>query len=117
MTSFCRSCWPIRTPKPRTHSSYGYGRERAKLIDTWWVHWLLDSCYDAGKGTVWFQQQMDEWLVTLTAKQAVLNEEHDILRLLTADLTAVGQIERDPFPRFFQFTICPQQLATRDNSS
>lgn len=73
--------------------------------------------YEPSKGTTWFQQQMDEWLATLTGKPATLDEDHGLLRLLTADLAAIGQVERDSFPQFFQFIVRPEQLTTKDNRS
>lgn len=96
---------------------YEYGLETKKDSDIWWVHWLLDSHYDPSRGVTWFQQQMNEWLATLTTKQAVLDQDHGQLRLLTADLAAIGQVEADSFPRFFQFIIRPRELLTKDDRS
>jgi hypothetical protein len=59
----------------------------------------------------------DEWLLSLTATQATLDENLGVLRLLTSDLAAIGQIDANPFPRFFQYVVRPRQLSTNDEAS
>lgn len=101
--------------KPYTYGD-GYGFGRPERIDSWWVHWLLDSHFDPGKGSKWFQQKVDGWLLSLAEGSAKQDENFGSLRLLTQDLAALDQLDADSLPRFFQYIIRPRELSTQDES-
>ena len=106
----------VQASKPEDHE-YSYGYREKKNTDSWWLQWLLDRFCDSEKGISWFQDMTDEWLLSLSAIQATPDENHGVLRLLTSDLAAIGQIDANPFPRFFQYVVRPRQLSTNDETS
>ncbi len=109
--------WRDRIARQAKPSVYEYGYGRAETTETWWVPWLLDSIYDAQKGSPWFQQQVDRWLAQLSAKKGAHDANHGFLRLLTKDLATIGNRIPGAFPRFYQVVIQPQELATPDEAS
>jgi hypothetical protein len=89
----------------------------AKPVDTWWLHWLLDSITTKEKGHTWFRQQIIEWLENLPGEQTQLGEEYSALHLLTKDLTEIKYQGKSPYPKFYEVVILPNQLSTRDDIS
>jgi len=93
----------------------GYGR--AKPVDTWWVPWLIDSLVDSQKGSSWFQQQITQWLIHLPSDRQQLDENYDLLRLLTADLTEIQNNGKSQYPQFYQTVIRPKGFSMETNQS
>ncbi|NET61050.1 MAG: hypothetical protein F6K47_34470 [Symploca sp. SIO2E6] len=102
-----------RRAKPRTRNEYG----TVKIVDSWWVIWLLDSIADTQKGVNWFQQQINQWITNLPGDKTQLGENYDLLRLLTKDLTEVRNNELPSYPRFYEVVIRPEKLSSKDELS
>lgn len=100
-----------RRTKPQTWTGYG----RAKPVDSWWVLWLIDSIADPHKGTIWFQQQITQWLTHLPGDKHQLGENYDLLRLLTKDLTDIQNKGKPDYPHFYQVVIRPKDLLTEND--
>ncbi|WP_341530316.1 hypothetical protein WKK05_14135 [Nostoc sp. UHCC 0302] len=90
---------------------------KAKSVDTWWLHWLLDSITSEEKGHNWFRKQIIGWLENLPGDQRQLGEEYSVLHLLTKDLTEIKYHGKSPYPKFYEVVILPNQLSTRDDIS
>lgn len=102
-----------RRSKPNTWGGYG----SAKPVDSWWVPWLMDSVADPEKGANWFQQQINQWLAHLPDNQQELGENYDLLRFLTADLTAIQSQGKFEYSQFYKVVIEPRQFSTEDSQS
>jgi hypothetical protein len=88
-----------------------------KPVDTWWLHWLLNSITTKEKGHTWFRQKIIEWLENLPGEQGQLGGEYSVLHLLTKDLTEIKYQGKCPYPKFYEVVILPNQLSTRDDIS
>ncbi|MUG97203.1 hypothetical protein F7734_34675 [Scytonema sp. UIC 10036] len=88
-----------------------------KTVETWWLHWLINSIASSKKGATWFQEEISEWLESLLKDRRQLSEAYYILRLLTKDLTEIHQTDRKPYPNFYQVVIRPNELSTADEAS
>jgi hypothetical protein len=88
-----------------------------KAVDTWWLHWLLDSMTTEEKGHSWFRKQIIEWLDNLPGDQRQLGGEYRVLQLLTQDLTQIKHKGKSPYPKFYEVVIQPNQLSTPDDIS
>ena len=102
-----------RRSKPNTWRGYG----RARTIDTWWVPWLIDSVADSQKGANWFHQRITQWLTNLPGDKHQLDENYDLLRLLTADLTENQNKGKPEYPQFYQVVICPKEFSMESDKS
>jgi hypothetical protein len=98
-----------------TPDTWEFGRRQSD--HRWWLHWLFDSMADRHKGPSWFQQQLQQWLAQLPAKQSNLGADFAFLRLLTKDVWEGRGSTDTPYSQFFQFVINPQSLSTRDDAS
>lgn len=105
----------IQRGTPYRYSSLLY--TTAKPVNTWWLHWLLDSITTEEKGHTWFRQQIIEWLESLPGDQGQLGGEYRALHLLTKDLTEIKYQGKSPYPKFYEVVILPNQLSTRDDIS
>jgi hypothetical protein len=98
--------WRESIIKRGTPYRYSYFYTNQKPVDTWWLHWLLDSITTEEKGHTWFRQQIIEWLENLPGDEGQLGGEYSILHLLTKDLTelkkAEGRGQKDQVRRGFK---------------
>lgn len=105
----------VRQTKPH---SYSWGLfATTKTVETWWLHWLIDSIADRQKGRPWFQEQIVSWLASLPGDRQQLGQEYDLLRLLTKDLIEIHYKAEFPYPKFYQLVIRPQELSKFDDAS
>uniref|UniRef100_A0A8J6ZL76 Uncharacterized protein n=2 Tax=Desmonostoc muscorum TaxID=1179 RepID=A0A8J6ZL76_DESMC len=109
--------WRESIIKRGTPYRYSYFYTNQKPLDTWWLHWLLDSITTEEKGHTWFRQQIIEWLENLPGDEGQLGGEYSILHLLTKDLTEIKYQGKSPYPKFYEIVILPNQLSTRDDIS
>ncbi|WP_223278571.1 hypothetical protein [Nostoc sp. 'Peltigera membranacea cyanobiont' 232] len=109
--------WRESIIKRGTPYRYSYFYTNQKPVDTWWLHWLLDSITSKEKGHTWFRQQIIEWLENLPGDEGQLGGEYSILHLLTKDLTEIKYQGKSPYPKFYEIVILPNQLSTRDDIS
>src|SRR5579883_910412 len=106
----------IRCAKPRSRWDF-YQYQQVKSVESWWLHWLIDSIATPNKGATWFAQQILQWLASLSGERTDLGEAYDILRLLTKDLTEIHCLGQPPYPQFYQVVIRPTDLSAPDDTS
>ncbi|ODG97077.1 hypothetical protein A4S05_15180 [Nostoc sp. KVJ20] len=106
--------WRESIIKRGTPYRYSYFYTNQKPLDTWWLHWLLDSITSKEKGHTWFRQQIIEWLENLPGDEGQLGGEYSVIHLLTNDLTEIKYQGKSPYPKFYEVVILPNQLSTRD---
>ncbi|MEI6443227.1 MAG: hypothetical protein WCO29_08890 [Nostocales cyanobacterium ELA583] len=104
----------ILRAKPRLH--FG-SSDMVTKSDIWWLHWLIDSIATSDLGIVWFQAQIQQWLINLPGDKRNLGDAYDILRLLTKDLTEIQYKNQPPYPKFYQFVIQARGLSVSDDPS
>ena len=88
-----------------------------KIVDSWWLCWLIESVDDRQKGVNWFQAQITQWLDNLPGDKAQLGENYDRLRLLTKDLTDIYYQGQSGYPQFDRMVIRPQEFSTQSDES
>ncbi|YAF99067.1 MAG: hypothetical protein AB3A66_29170 (plasmid) [Nodularia sp. CChRGM 3473] len=88
-----------------------------KTVETWWLHWLLDSITTEEKGHTWFRKQIIEWLENLPGDPAQLGREYNVIHLLTRDLTQIKYQGNFPYPKFYEVVIQSNQISTPDDIS
>lgn len=88
-----------------------------KKVDSWWLHWLIESVDDRQKGVNWFQAQITQWLDNLPNDRSQLGENYDRLRLLTKDLTEIYHQGQSGYPQFDRMVIRPQEFSTQSDES
>jgi hypothetical protein len=93
--------------RPRNWDGYG----KVKVVDSWWVIWLIDGAADPKKGASWFQKKINQWIANLPGDRMQLGANYHLLRLLTKDLTEIKQKGKSKYPQFYQSVICPQEFA------
>lgn len=109
--------WRESIIKRGTPYRYSHFYTNQKPVDTWWLHWLLDSITTKEKGHTWFKQQIIEWLENLPGEQRQLGGEYSVIHLLTKDLTEIKYQGKSPYQKFYEVVILPNQLSTRDDIS
>ncbi len=105
----------VRCTRRESYSLRVFGG--VKTVETWWLHWLINSIASSKKGATWFQEEISEWLENLVQDRTLLSEAYYILRLLTKDLTEIYKKAQIPYPNFDQVVIRPKELSTSDESS
>ncbi|MBH8572284.1 hypothetical protein I8752_04380 [Nostocaceae cyanobacterium CENA369] len=106
--------WRESIIKRATPYRYSDFFTNAKAVDTWWLHWLLDSITTKEKGLAWFRQQIIEWLENLPGDPVQLGREYNVIHLLTGDLIQIKYQGQFPLPKFHEVVIQPNQLSTPD---
>ncbi|MEA5567820.1 hypothetical protein [Anabaena sp. UHCC 0399] len=109
--------WRESIIKRGTPYRYSDFYTNTKAVDTWWLHWLLDSITTEEKGHTWFRQQIIEWLENLPGDPAQLGREYNVIHLLTRDLTQIKYQGKSPLPKFYEVVIQSNQLSTPDDIS
>ncbi|WP_242056491.1 MULTISPECIES: hypothetical protein [unclassified Nostoc] len=109
--------WRESIIKRSTPYRYSDFYRNTKPVDSWWLHWLLDSITTEEKGHTWFRQQIIEWLESLPENETQLGEEYGVLHLLTRDLIQIKYQGKSPLPKFHEIVIQPNQLSTPDEVS
>ncbi len=88
-----------------------------KKVDSWWLHWLIESVDNRQKGVNWFQSQITQWLDHLPRDKTQLGENYDRLRLLTKDLTEIYHQGQSSYPQFYLVVIHPKGFSTQSDES
>ncbi len=109
--------WRESIIKRSTPYRYSDFYTTSKTIDTWWLHWLIDSITTEEKGHTWFRQQIIEWLEKLPGDPAQLGWEYNVIHLLTRDLIQIKYQGKSLYPKFYEVVIQPKQLSTPDELS
>ena len=107
--------WRVHIVQQADPDSWSLGR--GKENDTWWLHWLLESIFDARKGPTWFQKKLAAWLRNLAKKKTASTADFAFLRLLSKDVTEMSDLKKHPYPMFYQTVVRPEYLTASDDTS